>query len=395
MAQMFRELAARLRAKPRTGAVLGLLILAGAVAGGWAASERGHGPDAALASGKVAFNVPAPPPPPPPADLQADLETLARGFKEDVGIAVTDVATGWTAQVNGETPYPQQSVSKLWVALATLEAVDRGQSNLDRVVQLGPDDRSVFYQPLGRRIRNSGGPEVSIRELLRWAITESDNSANDKLMRELGGAEAVKAILTEKGLQDLRVGAYERDLQASVAGMTWRPEYGVDWAFQHARAQLPDYVRDNAMNAYLADPMDGAAPADITRTLAALHKGELLSPASTQVFVDLLHQTRTGPMRLKYGLPPGWQWGHKTGTGQDLRGYSVGINDVGLATAPDGRVYAVAVMMRKTAKPIPARQAFFHQVSKAVARHWQASRTPGDPAPTFAAAPQPAGAGGQ
>jgi len=42
-----------------------------------------------------------------------------------VGIAVTDVEAGWTAQVDGEGLYPQQSVSKLWVAVATLEAVDR------------------------------------------------------------------------------------------------------------------------------------------------------------------------------------------------------------------------------------------------------------------------------
>ncbi|WP_374469234.1 class A beta-lactamase [Phenylobacterium sp.] len=376
-----------MRARPRTGVALGLLIVAGAAAGGWAAGERGQTPDAALTSGKVAFDVPEPPPPPPPADLQQKLEALAEGFREDVGLAVTDVATGWTAQVNGEIPYPQQSVSKLWVAVATLEAVDRGQANLERVVQLGPDDRSVFYQPLGRRIRNSGGPEVSIHELLRWAITESDNSANDKLMRELGGADAVTTLLAEKGLQDLKVGAYERDLQARIAGMTWRPEYGIDWAFQHARAELPDHVRDTAMDAYLADPMDGAAPAEITRTLAALHKGELLSPASTKVLVDLLHDTRTGPMRLKYGLPPGWKLGHKTGTGQDWRGASTGINDVGLITAPDGRVYAVAVMMRKTSKPIPQRQAFFHSVSRAVAQHWQASDRKLAPDSRVAAAP--------
>jgi beta-lactamase class A len=374
MAAMFREFTARLRARPRAGAVAGLLVIAAAVAGGWAAGTQGTSPDAALASRKIAFNVPEPPPPPPPQGLQQSLEALAGSWREDVGIAVTDVAAGWTAQVNGETPYPQQSVSKLWVAVATLEAVDRGQSNLERVVHLGPEDRSVFYQPLGRRIRNSGGPQVSIGELLRWAITESDNSANDKLMRELGGADAVTTLLAEKGLSDLRVGAYERDLQAQIAGMTWQPDYGIDWNFQHARERLPEGVRDTAMDTYLADPLDGAAPAEITRTLAGLQKGELLSPASTKVLLELLNDTRTGPRRLKAGFPAGWTLGHKTGTGQDWRGYSVGINDVGLVTAPDGRVYAVAVMMRKTSKPIGARQAFFHSVSRAIAQHWQASR---------------------
>jgi beta-lactamase class A len=184
----------------------------------------------------------------------------------------------------------------------------------------------------------------------------------------------VTGLLADKGLSALRVGAYERDLQAQVAGMSWRPEYGIDWNFQHARERLPDQVRDQAMEVYLADPLDGASPAAIARTRAALHRGELLSPATTEVFLGLLADCRTGPRRLKAGLPADWKLGHKTGTGQDWRGYSVGITDVGLMTAPDGRVYAVAVMMRKTGKPVGARLAFFQAVSRTVAEHWRESR---------------------
>jgi beta-lactamase class A len=81
-------------------------------------------------------------------------------------------------------------------------------------------------------------------------------------------------------------------------------------------------------------------------------------------------QARTGPRRLKGGLPAGWSIAHKTGTGQDFRGASVGINDVGLLTAPDGRTYAVAVMMRQTRKSVPARLAFMQSITRAVAEEW-------------------------
>ncbi|HKP77567.1 MAG TPA: serine hydrolase, partial [Phenylobacterium sp.] len=77
-----------------------------------------------------------------------------------------------------------------------------------------------------------------------------------------------------------------------------------------------------------------------------------------------------GPRRLKGGLPAGWSIAHKTGTGQDFRGASVGINDVGLITAPDGHVYAVAVMMRRTRQSVPARLAFMQAVTRAVAEQW-------------------------
>lgn len=375
MGLMFKDFLSRARKRPL--ALVAATLVAGGAAWttGWVAGQaQSRTGEVALTAGQLTRVEREKPRPPAPAEFQATLEDLAERYREPVGIAVMDIEAGWIAQVKGEELFPQQSVSKLWVALATLEAVDRGQSELDRVVAMTAEDRSVFYQPLGRRIRDDRPVEVSIRELLRWAITESDNSANDKLMRELGGAEAVTGLLADKGLGDLRVGAYERDLQAQIAGMSWRPEYGKDWNFQFARERLPNQVRDTAMDVYLADPLDGASPVAIATALAALHKGRLLSPASTQVFVDLLHETRTGPRRLKAGLPSDFKLGHKTGTGQDWRGYSVGINDVGLVTAPDGRVYAVAVMMRKTAKPVGNRLAFFQAVSRAVAEHWRNDR---------------------
>lgn len=304
-------------------------------------------------------------PPTPPASLQAAVEALAESYREPVGIAVADVDAGWVAAAQ-EGMFPQQSVSKLWVAVSVLDAVDQGRLALDQTVMLYPQDRSVFFQPIAQHIR-AEGYATTVRDLLRRAITESDNAANDRLIRELGGVDRVTAVLAAKGVDGVRLGADERNLQARIAGMTWRPEYGVGMAFKNARAALPAEHRDAAMAAYLDDPYDGASPSAIVRALARLHRGELLSAASTQVMLELMGQTRTGPRRLLAGLPQGWTFAHKTGTGQDLRGASVGINDVGLATGPDGRTYAIAVMMRRTEKPVPARLAFMQRVSRAVA----------------------------
>ena len=69
-------------------------------------------------------------------------------------------------------------------------------------------------------------------------------------------------------------------------------------------------------------------------------------------------------------MPPGWSLAHKTGTGPDFQGASVGINDVGLLTAPDGRAYAVAVMLRQTRHTVPERLAFMQSITRAVAESW-------------------------
>jgi beta-lactamase class A len=298
------------------------------------------------------------------------LDELARAYGEEVGVAVTDVAKGWTAGVDQERPYPQQSVSKLWVALAVLQAVDEGSLHLDQWVVMRKEDRSVFYQPLASRIRGPDGLAITMADLLRHALIESDNSANDKLIREVGGAGVVTNAIAEKGLKNLAVGGTERDLQTQTAGLTWTPDLGVTWIWKTARAQLPDYVRDQAEAAYLANPPDGATPVGIVTALSALKRGELLSRASTDFMLGLMAEARTGTNRLRGGLQPGWSLAHKTGTGPDWRGASVGINDVGLLTAPDGRTYAVAVMIRQTRAPASQRHRLMQGVTRAVAAQW-------------------------
>ena len=57
-------------------------------------------------------------------------------------------------------------------------------------------------------------------------------------MRELGGPDGVAATLQDMGLTDVKVGAYERDLQARTAGLVWQPDYGIGWIYTAAAAGL-------------------------------------------------------------------------------------------------------------------------------------------------------------
>ncbi|WP_293679282.1 serine hydrolase [uncultured Phenylobacterium sp.] len=355
------------------GLALGGLAAAAALAGGLVSADR----SVKVASGPLTetrFHLLAKKPAPAPAALQARLDELAATYGEEVGVAVTDVSEGWTAGVDKDRPYPQQSVSKLWVAIAVMRAADAGRLDPEAWVTLTDEDRSVFFQPVAYNIGKAGFT-TQLSSLLRRALVESDNAANDKLMREMGGPDGVSLALAEMGLAGVKVGAYERDLQARTAGLVWQTDYGMGWNFQEARQALPMATREAAMAAYLADPLDGSSPASITAALAMLSRGELLSSESTATVLGLMHDARTGPRRLKGGLPAGWSIGHKTGTGQDFQGAAIGINDVGLLTAPDGRTYAVAVMMRQTRKPVPERLAFMQSITRAVAEHWAAAET--------------------
>jgi beta-lactamase class A len=250
------------------------------------------------------------------------------------------------------------------VAITAMDAVDRGAVSLSDQVTLGRGDLTLFHQPLARKILG-GGHTTTLGALLSTAITESDNTANDKLMRSIGGPDAVRSMIARKGLGAIRFYNGERALQSKIAGLIWSQSYSVGNAFYQARSALPMSVRRAAFERYIADPYDGASPRAIATALARLKKGELLSPQSTRRLLSIMGQTRTGKARVRAALPHGWQWSHKTGTGQVLNGRIAGLNDIGLLIAPDGTAYGMAIMTVANRSDGSA-QALMQDVAKAV-----------------------------
>ena len=303
----------------------------------------------------------------PPPGLEAVIHEIWRSFPGRTGIAVRRIDGNWSIARRGDEFFPQQSVSKTWVALAMLDAVDRGDVHLNDRVRITADDLTLFHQPLAGRVQREGVVEMTVAELLNTAITGSDNTANDSLLRHIGGPDVVRRFIERQSLGRIRFGPGERLLQSRIAGLEWQQRYAVGRNFQVAREQVPLAMRRMALDRYVADPDDGASPQAIVDALARLARGELLSPASTRLMLDTMARTTSGPQRLRAGVPAGWAVAHKTGTGQELAGTATGYNDIAILTAPDGTRYAVAVMLATTTASIPQRMAMMQSVSRAVA----------------------------
>ena len=311
------------------------------------------------------------PPAPVPAAVQTArnildtrVRSLGQAFSGDVGIAIKDVESGWTTHFDGTGYFPQQSVSKFWVSLTALDKADRGLLDLYAPVTVRRSDMTLFNQPIAQLI-GSKGYTTTLDGLMRRALQQSDNTANDFLLWRAGGPEAVREFLARKGITGIRFGPGERVMQAQIAGLTWQQSYAYNGGFYQARRAVPPSVRRQAFERYISDPVDGATPLGIVDALARLKRGELLSPGSTQRVLGIMSNTRTGPRRLKGGLAPGWTLAHKTGTGQVLGGTQSGYNDIGIITGPDGRSYAVAVMIRHTSAPNPTRMALMQNTVRA------------------------------
>ncbi|MEE9434953.1 MAG: serine hydrolase [Sphingorhabdus sp.] len=301
--------------------------------------------------------------------LEAYIHEKWRAFPGKTGIAVQRIDGSGTVGKRLDNLFPQQSVSKLWVALTVLDHIDRGELRLDAPVRIGYDDFTMFQSIVKKRVERQGTITETVGSLLELAVTKSDNTANDKLMWLVGGPGEINRTLATKNIRSVRFGPGERKLQSAVAGFRWDQSYGPGNRWFAARRRVPASTRQVAMRRYLNDPMDGATPRGMVSALAMLARGELLSPSSTRRLMGMMGRSTSGPKRLKAGVPGGWQFGHKTGTGQSFGGMSTGYNDVGIMTAPDGTRYAVAVMLANTTASVPKRMTLMQSISRAVGRY--------------------------
>src|SRR3546814_4902554 len=65
-----------------------------------------------------------------------------------LGVAILDLGTGEMKGVNAEKPMPMQSVFKLPLAIAVMDAADKGKLSLDDTVSLAREQLSVAHSPI-------------------------------------------------------------------------------------------------------------------------------------------------------------------------------------------------------------------------------------------------------
>ncbi|KJV23997.1 hypothetical protein VI08_20545 [Luteibacter yeojuensis] len=256
----------------------------------------------------------------PDATLQAHLQAVADQARPGtLGILVMDPATGGTVTVNDHRPYLMMSVFKAPIAAAVLASVDAGTLSLDKKVALTPADivEGSAVPSVGEALK-AGPKAFSIDELLHAAVTQSDNTAVDALLRVLGGGKAATAFLTGKGVQGIRIDMGERELGALF----------------DARGG----------DAVLASQVNSATLHGAAAFLRKLQAGELVSPASTQKLLGLM-TAQVIPNRLRGGLPAGYQLADKTGTSGTRDGRMAAFNDIGIVTAPGGGKRIVVVFL--------------------------------------------------
>lgn len=299
-------------------------------------------------------------------------EIAVRARPGRLGVGLTNLESGEVFTFAGDRRFPMQSVFKMLVGAVALAEVDAGRLHLDERFRLEEEQLSPPFSPI-----SAAWParrDYTARELMAAAVSGSDNTAADVLMKRIGGPGAVTAWLDAKRVLEVRVDRYERELQTEAHGLpSFRPEWRTEAAFAAALAMRPQAERLAAMRAYLADPRDTATPRGMLQFLTLLNENALLSPTSTRALLQLMTDTRTGARRIKAALPEGAVLAHKTGTGRTDLGLNVGVNDVGIFTLPeeggvDRRSYALAVFLSGSTLDDVGRDALVADVARAAVK---------------------------
>jgi beta-lactamase class A len=284
--------------------------------------------------------------------LDQGLNQLTSGFPGRVGVCVLD-KTGASC-VHGGQSFSLQSVMKLTVSLAVLDAIDHQQLSLDDQVIVHRQDLSLYVQPIADLV-GPNGYRTTVRDLIHRAIVDSDSAASDILARKIGGTRQVQSFLDRAGIQGIRIDRDERHLQTEIVGLTWRPEYVDPQVLRKAIESVPARDKEAAYRRYQVDIRDTSTPFGMASLLQRLSNGDLLSPTSTQFALETMAETVTFPDRLKAGVPTSWVCMHKTGTSGSWHGVTAATNDVGILRTPGGTYIAIAVFVADTKEPSATR----------------------------------------
>jgi beta-lactamase class A len=201
----------------------------------------------------------------------------------------------------------------------------------------------------------------TVRRLLSAAVSESDNTAVDALIKLVGGPKVVTQFLRNHGIESMRV-----DLSEGDVGHIFRDSTNGRSVPKGESEIAALSRRRRGYRAYLEDPRNRTTPDAAADFLEKLSAGQLLSQESTKRLIDLMYG-QTLPSRLRAGLPKGTRFADKCGTSYTLDGQTAAFNDIGIITTPDGRTIIVAAFLAASHADKAAREELFAEIGKDLA----------------------------
>lgn len=247
------------------------------------------------------------------AGIESELSSYVADKDACIGIAVI-IDGKDTVAVNGNRDFPMMSVFKFPLALAVVKWLEANNMSLDDRTAFGSNALNEdTWSPMLKKY-GKGLNKMTYRELLEWALIESDNNATDILLKRIGGPACAITLLNDVVCSDgIIIGASENDMH--------RDPYlsYLNRSTPIAMAKLFDWFDSEIRN----------------------------RSQSFAEIAGMLERCQTGKDRLPAPLPhDNSVIGHKTGTGFTTSdGRISALNDCGYVRLPNGKRYSISVFV--------------------------------------------------
>ncbi len=243
--------------------------------------------------------------------LNLKLNWLILNKDAEIGIAIIKNQKEWL--IGSNNLLPMLSVFKYFVALKILDKLEKEKISLNKEITIHKNMiNEKLYSPMLAKYRTFPF-KISITNLLKYMISESDNNACDILINYAGGTKEIQKYINSIGFVNVEISETELDMNNEI-----EKQY-----------------------------LNKAHPIDIIRIMKFVRDKNILSDYSRKFLDEIMISTVTGNDKLKAGLPQDAILGHKTGSSsRKQNGVKIADNDVGYVLTLNGEVYYIAVMIK-------------------------------------------------
>ena len=244
--------------------------------------------------------------------LKKEINQIIKGKNATVAVSINSFEGNFNLNINGNKKLPMLSVFKFHIALAVLHEVDEGKLNLDQKIFIKKAELlENTWSPIRKKFPE-GNIEISLGELIKYTVAQSDNNGCDILLRLIGGTETVQKFIHSKGIKDFQIKADEEKMHQGYEFM---------------------YLNWTTTN-------------DSNLLLKKFYEGKIISKTFTDFLIQTMLETNTGTNKIVAQLPAGTWVAHKTGSsGKDQKGMTIAENDIGIIALSNGKKYALSVLI--------------------------------------------------
>ncbi|CAM2835349.1 class A beta-lactamase [Legionella worsleiensis] len=316
------------------------------------------------------------------AEIAKKIAAIEKKSNAIIGISAIHIENNKVISHNSTQRFFMASTIKLPIAMAFLHRVDQKKDSLNRIIKLGlsnavPGSGSLHHACERKKI------SMSMQQILKYMLTDSDNSASDTILHTVNGPEYVTKWMYELGFKNILI-------NRSILEMFMDTNH-VDHALMNTPRSVYSWKKifnsiplKNKMLAWQRfekDKRDTTTPDEMAKLLVKLYKKEALSASSSKILINIMEQCRTGRSRIKGLLPSHVKVAHKTGTWaideQDYLNYPGSkklfrfASDVGIITLPENKGHiAIAVYVKSQAASDYSRSRAIALASRAIYDHF-------------------------